>query len=96
MSPCRRLALLVLLAVAAPCASASAATPAPGPLTRPASALTVATGTLTWQLRESFVQYLASGQGTSGAAGATALPASVRTGSDATLVYGYRLALASG
>ncbi len=55
---------------------------------RPAGALNVVSATVTWHVRDSFIQYIASGEGTSTANGATGDPP---TG-DAQLVYGFHFA----
>jgi hypothetical protein len=60
------------------CAAGPIATPAggPSPLTAPPTSLPVAAGSITWHVRESFIQYIGSGEGTAVANGATADPAS--------------------
>ncbi len=53
-------------------APAAASTPAPVPLARPTTAVALAASSLRWRLRESFVRYLAAGQGVTASGGATA------------------------
>lgn len=81
-----------------PATPASPSTPGPGTTTTPPAtpptdtARTVTAATLTWHVRDSFVDYLASGQGTSALDGAVAQPPS---GSPA-LVREYLLPLRDG
>jgi Htaa len=70
--------------------------PAPAPLARPAGALDVASATLTWRPRESFVQYIASGEGTFASDGATAGPLETVPGNSARLVYSFGFELKPG
>jgi hypothetical protein len=63
---------------------------------RPSTARNVASATITWHPRESFVQYINSGQGTSTANGATSDPPERAPGSDATLVYSFHFPFAEG
>lgn len=59
------------------CAAASSTTPAgPAAPARPAGARDVVAASLTWHVRDSFIDYIASGQGTSAVDGAIAAPAS--------------------
>ncbi len=78
--------------------TAGGAAPDPGPgappvKSRPAGALAVASATVTWHVRDSFIQYIASGEGTSTGGGATAEPPTVEGGSQAPLVYGFHFSL---
>jgi Htaa len=60
----------------------------PARLARPASAVAMVDAAVTWHVRDSFVQYPASGGGAGTAsAGATAGAPQVRPGSDTPLVY---------
>jgi hypothetical protein len=70
--------------------------PAPAPLARPASAVDVASATLTWRPRESFIQYINSGEGTTVSDGATAAPLETVPGNSAKLVYAFGFGLKSG
>ncbi|WP_028062865.1 HtaA domain-containing protein [Solirubrobacter soli] len=63
---------------------------------RPAGARTITSATLTWRPRESFVQYINSGEGTSTVRGATSDPPEVAGGSDAPLVYSFHFPFAEG
>ena len=76
--------------------SSGAIPPAPAPLARPAGALDVTAATLTWRPRESFVQYIASGEGTSASDGATAGPPETVPGNSARLVYSFGFELKPG
>jgi Htaa len=70
--------------------------PAPAPLARPVGALDVTSATLTWRPRESFVQYINSGEGTTASDGATAGPAETVPGNSARLVYSFGFELKPG
>jgi hypothetical protein len=63
---------------------------------RPAGARTITSATVTWRVRESFIQYIASGEGTSTARGASGEPAEVAGGSEAPLVYSFHFPFAEG
>ena len=69
---------------------------APAPLARPVSALDVASATLTWRPRESFVQYVNSGEGATASDGATAGPPETVPGNSARLVYSFGFGLKPG
>jgi hypothetical protein len=78
------------------CATTTAAGAAPDPgkgeppvKARPAGALTIASATITWHVRESFIQYIASGEGTSTSGGATGEAPTVEGASQAPLVYSF-------
>jgi hypothetical protein len=62
----------------------------------PAAALAVTGATFTWHVRESFIGYIASGEGTRTAGGATGEPPTVEGGSEAPLVYGFHFPAAGG
>ena len=86
-----------------PCRTTTAGGTAPAPgsgeppvKARPAGARTVTAATLTWHPRESFVQYINSGEGTASSRGATADPPEVAPGSDAKLVYSFHFPFADG
>ncbi|WP_205697233.1 HtaA domain-containing protein [Conexibacter sp. SYSU D00693] len=75
----------------------SVAPTAPVPqLDRPAGAVDVAASSVQWHVRESFIRYINTGEGTSVADGASALPPTVRPGSDASLHYDFAYAPAGG
>jgi hypothetical protein len=81
--------------------TAGGAAPEPGPgeppvKARPAGARTITSATVTWRVRESFVQYINSGEGTATARGATGEPPEVAGGSDAPLVYSFHFPFAEG
>jgi hypothetical protein len=69
---------------------------APAPLARPAGALDVASAALTWRPRESFIQYINSGEGTTASDGATAGPLETVPGNSARLVYSFGFGLKPG
>lgn len=48
--------------------------PAPSPADRPATAVDITAATIDWHVRESFIRYIATGEGSSPIAPATALP----------------------
>ena len=75
--------------------------PAPGPgeppvKARPAGARTITSATVTWRARESFIQYINSGEGTRASRGATGEPPEVAAGSAAPLVYSFHFPFAEG
>jgi hypothetical protein len=81
--------------------STSGAASAPGPgeppvKARPAGARTITSATVTWRVRESFIQYIASGEGTATSRGATGDPPEVAGGSEAPLVYSFHFPFAEG
>jgi hypothetical protein len=59
---------------------------------RPAGAIAITSATVTWHVRESFIRYIATGEGTTASAGATEGP---RTG-DPPLVYDFRFPFTGG
>lgn len=70
---------------------------APPPLARPAVGATdVSSATLIWRPRESFVQYVASGEGATASDGASAGPEEVVAGNSARLVYSFGFTLKPG
>jgi hypothetical protein len=86
-----------------PCrtSTTSGAASAPGPgeppvKARPAGARTITSATVTWRVRESFIQYIASGEGTATSRGATGDPPEVAGGSEAPLVYSFHFPFAGG
>ncbi len=82
------------------CPQPSGAGPAPeNPLpvaTRPAGAIDVAAATIEWHVRESFIRYIATGEGTSVSGGASAAPPVQLPGSSAALSYGFHFPFAEG
>jgi hypothetical protein len=85
------------------CATTTAGGAAPDPgkgeppiKARPAGALTIASATVTWHVRESFIQYIASGEGTSTSAGATGEEPTVEGASQAPLVYSFHFTPTGG
>lgn len=87
-------------AVAAGCAAPSGAGPTPEePLpvaTRPGGAVDVLGATIDWHVRESFIRYIATGEGTSVSAGATADPPVLLPGSSSPLTYDFHFPFVSG
>jgi hypothetical protein len=65
-------------------------------LARPAGAVNVICSAIVWRPRESFVQYVNTGEGTSVSHGAANGPEEVRPGSDASLVYSFTFPFKSG
>ncbi|HVY97325.1 MAG TPA: HtaA domain-containing protein [Solirubrobacterales bacterium] len=63
---------------------------------RPAGAVDVTGASLQWHVRESFIRYIASGEGTSAVEGATADPPVLLPGASAPLSYDFRFPFASG
>jgi hypothetical protein len=63
---------------------------------RPPGAVSVVCSAIVWRPRESFVQYVNTGEGTSVSNGATGGPEEVRPGSDAELVYSFSFPFKSG
>lgn len=82
------------------CGLPSGAGPAPEePLpkaTRPAGAVDVTGASVSWDVRESFIRYINTGEGTSVFDGATAAPPEVRPGSSAALTYSFGFPFAGG
>jgi hypothetical protein len=68
----------------------------PAPLARPATAVDVNAAAITWHVRDSFIQYINSGEGTATSGGATADPPTVRPGSSVPLVYDFRFPFKEG
>jgi hypothetical protein len=82
------------------CPLPSGAGPAPEePLpvaARPAAAVDVTAATISWDVRESFIRYVNTGEGTSVFGGALAAAPEVRPGSSAALTYRFAFPFASG
>jgi hypothetical protein len=69
----------------------------PVPLaTRPAGAVDVTAATVSWDVRESFIRYINTGEGTSVSGGAVGAAPEVRAGSSAALSYKFGFPFASG
>lgn len=64
--------------------------------TKPPAAADVASATLDWHVRESFIRYIATGEGTSASGGATADPPVLLPGASAALSYDFHFPFASG
>ena len=64
--------------------------------TRPPGAVDVTGASLRWDVRDSFIRYIATGEGTSAFGGATAAAPEVRAGSSLPLTYGFAFPFASG
>jgi hypothetical protein len=83
---------------ASPTTPSTPGTPTSEPplLARPATAVDVTSATITWHPRESFIQYINTGEGTVTADGATADPPSTAPGSDARLAYSFHFPFSDG
>jgi hypothetical protein len=68
----------------------------PAPLARPASAVDVSAASITWHVRDSFIQYINTGEGTAASGGATADPPAVQPGSSVPLAYQFHFPFKSG
>jgi len=68
----------------------------PTPLARPATAVDISTATITWHVRESFIRYINTGEGTTSSGGATSEPPTVLPGSSEPLVYDFHFPFKSG
>jgi hypothetical protein len=68
----------------------------PAPLARPATAVNVSAAAITWHVRDSFIQYINTGEGTATSGGATADPPTVRPGSSVPLVYDFHFPFKEG
>ena len=66
------------------------------PAARPPAAVDVTSATISWDVRDSFIRYVNTGEGTSVFGGATAAAPEVRPGSSAPLTYGFGFPFASG
>ncbi len=82
------------------CSLPSSAGPAPeDPLpvaTRPPGAVDVTGASLSWSVRDSFIRYVNTGEGTSVSGGATAAAPEVRAGSSLPLTYAFGFPFANG
>jgi hypothetical protein len=68
----------------------------PAPLARPATAVNVNAAGITWRVRESFIRYINTGEGTATSGGATSEPPTVLPGSSEPLVYDFDFPFKSG
>ena len=68
----------------------------PAPLARPAAAVDVSAASITWHVRDSFIQYINTGEGTAVSGGATADPPSVQPGSGVPLAYQFHFPFKAG
>jgi len=64
--------------------------------TRPPSAVDVTAATIDWHVRESFIRYIGTGEGTSVSAGASADPPVQLPGTSAALAYGFHFPFDTG
>lgn len=63
---------------------------------RPPGAVNITAATVSWDVRESFIRYINTGEGTSVSGGAVAAAPEVRAGSSAALAYKFGFPFASG
>jgi hypothetical protein len=68
----------------------------PAPLARPATAVNVNAAGITWRVRESFIRYINTGEGTATSRGATSEPPTVLPGSSEPLVYDFHFPFKEG
>jgi Htaa len=68
----------------------------PVKLARPGSAVDVTAASIRWRVRESFIRYIATGEGTSVSGGASADPPVLLPGASAPLSYDFRFPFANG
>lgn len=80
----------------APSCLTTTASGGPSALARPGTAIDLTAASITWHPRESFVQYINSGEGTSTCGGATSDAASVRPGTSVPLVYDFHYVFKDG
>lgn len=69
---------------------------APPAAVRPPGAVDVTGATIAWHVRESFIRYIATGEGTAPTGGATADPPALLPGASAALSYDFRFPFAGG
>lgn len=79
-----------------PSTAGAPAEPSPPPASPPPGAVNVTGASLDWHVRESFVRYIATGEGTSAVDGATAGPPVLAPGSSVPLSYDFRFPFAGG
>ncbi len=84
----------------ATCPLPSGAGPAPEEplptMAQPPTASAITAATIDWHVRESFIRYIGTGEGTSVSGGATADPPVLLPGASAALSYGFHFPLAGG
>ncbi|HEX5929677.1 MAG TPA: HtaA domain-containing protein [Solirubrobacterales bacterium] len=68
----------------------------PPPAVRPLGALDVTSASIRWRVRESFIRYIATGEGTSVSGGASADPPVLLPGASTPLSYDFRFPFAEG
>jgi hypothetical protein len=68
----------------------------PVPLARPATAVDIGAAAITWHVRDTFIQYINTGEGTTASDGATAGPQTVRPGSSEPLAYDFHFPFKAG
>ena len=100
--PTGRIATLAVRAAPQPPAPLPGPPPGPSPSTepipaaRPATAVDVASAQVTWHVRESFIRYIATGEGTSVHDGAVAGEPVLAEGSDVPLTYDFGFPFGAG
>jgi Htaa len=80
----------------APACQTATASGGPAALARPGTAIDLTAATITWHPRESFIQYINSGEGTSTCNGATSDAPSVRPGTSVPLTYDFHYVFKDG
>lgn len=80
----------------APGTAGPAAEGTPGELSPPPGALAIAAASIRWHVRESFIRYIATGEGTSVSGGATADAPVLLPGASTPLSYDFRFPFAEG
>jgi hypothetical protein len=72
------------------------APPAPPPWLKLPGALDITGASMTWRVRESFIRYIATGEGTSASGGASADPPELLPETSTTLSYSFRFPFSNG
>lgn len=80
----------------APACQTATASGGPAALARPGTAIDLTAASITWHPRESFIQYINSGEGTSTCNGATSDAPSVRPGTPVPLAYDFHYVFKDG
>jgi hypothetical protein len=80
----------------APACQTATASGGPAALARPGTAIDLTAASITWHPRESFIQYINSGEGTSTCNGATSDAPSVRPGTSVPLAYDFHYVFKDG
>lgn len=81
---------------AAPACQTATAPGGPAAMARPGTAIDLASASITWHPRESFIQYINAGEGTSTCNGATSDAPTARPGTSVPLVYDFHYAFKDG